>query len=406
MRPGIALLVFLLHLAAATSQEPRKFDPLNPADVAEFQQRSKMTARDLAVEAHGTLRQAAEKYVSELTAKDPETRGEALGDLVSLGLSEYLPQIQKALREADPATLQAAEHGMRSVIHEELGSPAFRSAYGDSLVEILEKRLDRDCLWMALKLDPKKPVSAVLKHDVWRKDAPDLLEWLRMFRELRARFPVEKLRELAGQLPHGKDSAAWTTYAVLLDCYALVAPSEAEPLVLKAIKDQPFRNPDDRVDEHLALALCTARGLVDPYQVILQRYQRFGFAKLSKVERTYLAVMFYYLAEGPGYHSFFDSYSNEAWTDLRAALVELKEVNHVKQLDAFSALFVGKKPGEAGFDFEAAETQFENRTGKVLSEEIDRVSAEHQFETNLNRTIHFWAAEHVQEFKDAWQTAQ
>jgi hypothetical protein len=42
----------------------------------------------------------------------------------------------------------------------------------------------------------------------------------------------------------------------------------------------------------------------------------------------------------------------------------------------------------------------------LLEGGIARVSRQHQFETNLNRTIHFWAAEHTGEFKNAWQTAQ
>ena len=218
----LAPVIMAIDVEAELKKLP-KFDPLDPADVAEFQERSRITARDLAAEQHGSVQAAATVYRGKLAAKNPETRGEALGELIALARDEDLPQIQEAFREGDPITVRKATDGIGTVIHDKLATSAFRAALLEVLVESLERGVDPTRMRLALQLDPRKPVAAILKHDVWRKDAHGLLELLRLFVEMRARVPLEKLRELAPQLPHGNDETAWWTYAAFLECYGLVA---------------------------------------------------------------------------------------------------------------------------------------------------------------------------------------
>ena len=380
------------------------FDPLNKADVEEFLKRDKMTARDLSVEEHGSVQKAAELYLGKLSEADPTKRGGALGDLIALARDEDLPRIQTELEKADIFTLDAATDGMRHVPHEKVASAKFRAGLVDALVKTMQKHVGTSRMRIALQLDPVKSGPEIVKHVHWSKDSRELPELLRLFAELSARVPVEKLRELAAQLPAGNDQEAWCTYGVFLAVYALVAPAEAEPLILKALKTHPHRKASDDVDDELAKALCAARGIPNPYDRIIDRYHAIGFAKLSKAERTYLAVMLFRLAEdGAGYVPFLEDYADEMWNDLRAAMVELKEAEYLKLMDSWSAVFVGKKPGEPGFNFEAAEEAFTKKTGKDLHEQLGRISKSRDFEANLDRAIHFWAAEHAIEFRAAWE---
>ncbi len=400
-----ALVLALLitpPLADETARAP-KLDPANPSDVQEFLRRGRMTARDLAVEEHGSLKKAAEVYLGKLGSADAEKRGSALSDLIALARDEDLPRIQKAIEEeADATALDLAYPGLRDMVHEKVASTKFRAGLVDSLVKTMPRHVRSPRMRIALLLDPVKPVPAILQHVHLATDARESGEVLRIFFETGARVPAEKLRELAPQLPARNDERAWTAYAIFLGVYALAAPAEAEPLILKALKANPHRKLLDGAEDEMVQALCVARGLHNLYEAIIDRYHAIGFAKLSKAERTYLAVMLLYLAEnGAGYAQFLEQYAAEMWNDLRAAMVELKEAQYLKLMDAWSAIFVGKKPGEPGFDFEVAETDFEKKTGKDLSEELDGISKARPFEANLYRAIHFWAADHAAEIKAA-----
>ena len=359
-----------------------------------------MDARQQAAHRFGSIPVAVKALSAGLRSPMAKGEGKRNGARVlgSLGLGETIPLFEELA--GDPKDESAYDF-----------AEGFAEAAGKFPdVEPLKSRFVR-AMWptfrrpfptheIALGLDEKTAIEGILAPENWNGRNPVIANILRHLAWKNVRLPVEKLREL---LPELKDVDRFSAQARAnaLYCLALVSPGEAEPKIREELA-KPYGPEMISPREELGKALCAAKGLVDPYGKILERWDRLEFWGLSKPEREFIAVMSFYYSMNEHVGDFLEIHAAEKWNTLRQAFVDIGAPKSVALLDSWAKLFPKAKPGQKGFDLGAEETRFEKRTGKSLDDELKRLDADTEGD-DIVPLAYLWLAENADKVLEAWK---
>ena len=373
--------------------------------IANFYEFDKKDSRGKAGHLYGSLEMAFQLLSKALSSPSRREAREAAEMLASLGFWKCIPLLKRAVRKHPGALVPVVVRGFRKALQEFPDASVLRS----DMVTVFTQVFERDCnvdypelVAFALETDVNKALEVILSPKCWRSDNPLVATFITVIAVKSVKIPVEHVRKVLKAMPAGKITD-YRTYAALLECYALAAPAEAEPLIRKVLAGKARAKSNlNRAD--FAKALCTAKGIVAPEQKIGTRLEILGETSLVPVERTFQVVLhFYYSCMCGDYSAFLEDYITGIWNVLHDALAEIGAPKYVALLDKWAAIVPGVKPGKKGFAFSDAYERLEKKTGKHLDSEFGTLLEKLETEGDEIVTLaYLWLAENADKVLEAW----
>ncbi len=256
---------------------------------------------------------------------------------------------------------------------------------------------------IALELDEKTALEGILAPENWTIKNPVFRSMIQALAWKNVSLPVEKLMAVLPELEGAGEGSAQMRANVLY-CLALVAPAQAEPLILAEL-GKPRGQGMFSGREELSKALCAAKGLVNPYGKILERLDKHRFKGIDVSEQKFIAVMLYYYSTNEALSAFFEYHERDKWNVLRQAFSDIGAPKSVALLDAWAKVFPKVKPGQKGFDLGTEEARFQKKTGASLYDELERVEKgiEGLENDELVPLAYLWLAENADKILTAWK---
>lgn len=376
--------------------------------IANFFEFANKNAREQAAHRYGSLAAAVEKLSSDLSLGKV---GQAISAeaLAGLGLEGTMELFKTKISNPGDRVGPYIIRGFKQALEEFPDTHSLKSKMVEAMAPMFARKYhtgEWDTHNWALEWDETKAVKAMLGTRCWRVENPALHCMLRAMTQRRVRLPVGKIQKLLATLPDKTRTRMWS-YAALLDCYALVSPIDAEPLIRAALnwKWKPEEGVISAQDE-LTQALCTAKGLFDPYQTISLRWEKLTFSKLAPIEQQFMAVLTFYYAWNGDLSSFLEDRIAEMWHPLRDGLAAIGAPKFVALFDAWAKVIPGVKPGAKDFDYSDACRRFEKKTGRFLDSELETISKAMptECEADIQALAYMWLTDNSNALLESWKT--
>ena len=326
---------------------------------------------------------------------DKEIREEAALALGTIGSSECIEPMLKALADEDEYVRSRAMRGIDRGIEAEQCTKDFLDAMFPALTKLLNRpdgMVSGRAPKLLLIIDTDRAIPVLLSPEYFTSENREVHYILRALNQAGHKIPHDKLlpflkvvKPLTDNYPHDYE------YAEVLKAYAHNPDAAAEETFRAELEST-----NERIQEGAAEALAILNGIVNARDFVFDALDNPGFRSMSIPQKHYIAIDLYNAEVCNGGHAqyFFNSSGN----DWKIALDGLRAVGANERAEILSeatALFGESGPSKNRFIRDRELSRFSEQQDETLEKLDDRYFA---CKENVYALLAQYTIEHKQHF--------